>query len=185
MNSIPNMTMIAPADAVQCRKLLRASLDYDKPIYIRIPRGEEPIVYDQNLEYEIGKAIEVKAGKDLTFIATGMGVRGAIQAAQELEKEGFDIGVLDMHTIKPVDKEAICKAASSTGAIVTIEDHNILGGLGSIVADVLMEAGIYTPLTKIGIPDEFVNFGYPEELYPYYGMDGQGIAATARKVLRG
>lgn len=185
MNSIPNMTMIAPADAVQCKKVLRASLEYDKPIYIRIPRGEEPIVYDQDLDYQIGKAIEIKSGKDLTFIATGMGVRGAIQATKELEEEGYEVGVIDMHTIKPIDKETICKVASSTGSIVTIEDHNILGGLGSIVADVLMEAGIYKPLTKIGIPDEFVNFGYPEELYPHYGMDGEGIAATARKLLKG
>nr|WP_083655315.1 transketolase C-terminal domain-containing protein [Vaginimicrobium propionicum] len=185
MNSIPNMTMIAPADAIQCRKVLRASMDYEKPIYIRIPRGEEPIVYDQDLVYEIGKAVEIKSGKDLTFIATGMGVRGSIQAAHELEKEGFDIGVIDMHTIKPIDKAAICKAASATGAIVTVEDHNILGGLGSIVADVLMDARIYVPLVKIGIPDEFVNFGYPEELYPHYGMDGCGIAATARNILRG
>jgi len=185
MNSIPNMTMIAPCDAIQCRKLLRKSLDYPQPIYIRIPRGEEPLVYEEgyDYDYEIGKAIEIKEGKDLTIIATGMGVFQSVQAARKLEEQGLDIGVIDMHTIKPIDKEAIIKAAKSTTNLLTVEDHNILGGLGSIVADVLMEAGVPARLKKIGIPDTFVEYGYPEELYPYYGMDAEGITKTALEFL--
>lgn len=186
MNSLPNMTMIAPCDAEQCKKVLRKSLNYPKPIYIRIPRGEEPLVYNQDYDYdfEIGKANVIQEGTDLNIIGTGMGVYGAVQAARQLEEEGFSVGVIDMHTIKPIDKDAVIHAAQKSGAIITVEDHNILGGLGSIVADVLMEAGVFARLKKIGIPDTFVEFGYPEELYPYYGMDGAGIAKTAREFLK-
>ncbi|MBR4861518.1 MAG: hypothetical protein IKU09_04885 [Firmicutes bacterium] len=186
MNALPNMTMVAPCDANQAKKLLRASLDYPGPIYIRIPRGEEPAVYadDYDYKYEIGKAIELSEGKDLTIIATGMGVANSVQAARQLQEEhGLDIGVIDMHTIKPIDKEAIIKAAQQTGTIVTVEDHNILGGLGSIVADVLMEAGVPARLKKIGVPDTFVEYGYPEQLYPHYGMDAAGIAKTCLEFL--
>lgn len=186
MNALPNMTMVAPCDANQAKKLLRASLDYPGPIYIRIPRGEEPAVYadDYDYKYEIGKAIELSEGKDLTIIATGMGVANSVQAARQLQEEhGLDIGVIDMHTIKPIDKDAIIKAAKATGNIVTVEDHNILGGLGSIVADVLMEAGVPARLKKIGVPDTFVEYGYPEALYPHYGMDAAGIAKTCLEFL--
>lgn len=185
MNSLPNMTMVAPCDAEQCKKLLRKSLSYPKPIYIRIPRGEEPLVYqaDYEYEYEIGKANVIQEGTDLNFIATGMGVYNAVQAARQLEEKGYNVGVIDMHTIKPIDKEAIIQAAKKSGTIITVEDHNILGGLGSIVADVLMEAGVFARLKKIGVPDTFVEFGYPEEIYPYYGMDGAGIAKTALEFL--
>lgn len=186
MNALPNMTMVAPCDANQAKKLLRASLDYPGPIYIRIPRGEEPAVYaeDYDYKYEIGKAIELSEGKDLTIIATGMGVANSVQAARQLQEEhGLDIGVIDMHTIKPIDKEAIIKAAQQNGTIVTVEDHNILGGLGSIVADVLMEAGVPARLKKIGVPDTFVEYGYPEQLYPHYGMDAAGIAKTCLEFL--
>ena len=118
-------------------------------------------------------------GKDLTIIATGMGVANSVTAARQLQEEhGLDIGVIDMHTIKPIDKDAIINAAQQTGTIVTVEDHNILGGLGSIVADVLMEAGVPARLKKIGVPDTFVEYGYPEALYPHYGMDAAGIART-------
>ena len=186
MNSLPNMTMIAPCDAEQCKKVLRKSLNYPKPIYIRIPRGEEPLVYNQDYDYdfEIGKANVIQEGTDLNIIGTGMGVYGAVQAARQLEEEGFSVGVIDMHTIKPIDKDAVIHVAKKSGAIITVEDHNILGGLGSIVADELMEAGVFARLKKIGIPDTFVEFGYPEELYPYYGMDGAGIAKTAREFLK-
>lgn len=182
MNAIPNMTMIAPCDANECVKMLEASITYPGPIYIRIPRGEEPAVYpDQNFDYEIGKAIKLKEGKDVTIIATGSEVHFSMEAARILQEEGIDAAVIDMHTIKPIDKEAIIDAAKKTGVIVTAEDHNTLGGLGSIVADVLMEAGVPARLKKIAIPDEFVCFGYPEEIYPVYGFDGPGIAKTVRE----
>jgi transketolase len=184
MNAIPNMTMIAPSDAEQCAKMLEASLTWPGPIYIRIPRGEEPAVYNTDYDYVIGKAIEVRDGSDVTIIATGTGVYNSLRAALLLQEEGLSSGVIDMHTIKPIDKEAILRAARRTGVIVTVEDHNILGGLGSIVADVLMEAGVPARLKKIGIPDEFVSFGYPDEIYAHYGFDGAGIAKTVRAFLR-
>ncbi len=185
MNALPNMTIVAPCDANQGRKLIRASMDYPHPMYIRIPRGEEPVVYPEDYEYdfEIGKAIELEQGEDLTIIATGMGVFHAVGAARILEEEGYDVGVIDMHTIKPIDKEAICNAARRSTNIVTIEDHNVLGGLGSIVADVLMEAQVPARLKKIGIPDRFIEFGTPDVLYPALGMDAEGIARTARELL--
>ncbi len=186
MNALPNMTMVAPCDAEQCKKLLRASLNYEKPIYIRIPRGEEPLVYsaDYEYDYKIGKANIIQEGTDLNIIATGMGVYGAVQAARQLEEEGYSVGVIDMHTIKPIDQDAVVRAAKKSTCLITVEDHNILGGLGSIVADTLLEAGVFAKLKKIGIPDVFVEFGYPEEIYPYYGMDGEGIAKTAREMLQ-
>lgn len=186
MNALPNMTMIAPCDAEQCKKVLRKTLDYPHPVYIRIPRGEEPLVYneDYDYDYEIGKAIVIQEGTDLNIIATGMGVYSAVSAARQLEEKGYSVGVIDMHTIKPIDKEAVIKAAKLSGAIITVEDHNILGGLGSIVADVLMEEGIPAKLKKIGIPDEFAEIGYPEELYPHYGMDDAGVAKTALEFLQ-
>ncbi|MCG3169283.1 MAG: 1-deoxy-D-xylulose-5-phosphate synthase [Pseudomonadales bacterium] len=184
MNAIPNMTMIAPSDADQCVRMLEASLQWPGPIYVRIPRGEEPAVYNADYEYVIGRAVEVRDGSDVTLIATGTGVYNSLRAALMLQDEGLSVGVIDMHTIKPIDREAIVGAARRTGTLVTVEDHNILGGLGSIVADVLMEAGVSAKLKKIGIPDEFVSFGYPEEIYPHYGFDGAGIAKTVRAFCR-
>ena len=186
MNSLPNMTMVAPCDAEQCKKLLRKSLNYPKPIYIRIPRGEEPLVYtaDHDYDYEIGKAIVIQEGTDLNFIATGMGVYNCVQAARQLEEKGYSVGVIDMHTIKPIDKDAVVHAAKLSGNIITVEDHNILGGLGSIVADTLLEAGVFAKLKKIGVPDKFIEFGYPEEIYPALGMDANGIYKTALEVLK-
>ena len=161
MNSLPNMTMVAPCDAEQCKKLLRKSLDY-----------------------EIGKAIVIQEGTDLNFIATGMGVYNCVQAARQLEEKGYSVGVIDMHTIKPIDKDAVVHAAKLSGNIITVEDHNILGGLGSIVADTLLEAGVFAKLKKIGVPDKFIEFGYPEEIYPALGMDANGIYKTALEVLK-
>lgn len=185
MNAIPNMTMIAPCDANQCIKMLEASLTWPGPMYIRIPRGEEPLVYTEDYQYTIGKAIRVREGNDLTIIATGSGVYNSLAAAKLLEEEGLHVGVIDMHTIKPIDRDAIIAAAKATPNILTVEDHNVLGGLGSIVADVLMEAGVPAKVKKIGVPDIFVPFGYPTELYPYYGFDDKGIAKTAREFLKG
>lgn len=184
MNSLPNMTMIAPSDAKQCIKMIEATVTYPGPIYIRIPRGEEPLVYNEEYDYIIGKSIEVKPGNDLTIIATGSCVYHSLQAALMLQEKGLDIRVIDMHTIKPIDKDAIIKAAKETGAIITVEDHNVQGGMGSIVADVLMQAGVFPKFKKIGIPDHFVDFGYPEELYPYYGFDKNGIAKTVSEFLK-
>lgn len=178
------MTMVAPCDANQCIKLIEASVEYPSPIYMRIPRGEEPNVYEKDYEYTIGKAILARPGKDLTIIATGSGVYNSLMAAKILEKKGYDIRVVDMHTIKPIDREAIISAAKETKRIVTVEDHNILGGLGSRVADVIMEEGIFAKVKKIGINDHFVDFGGPDELYKHFGWDGEGIAKTVEEFIK-
>ena len=184
MNSMPNMTMVAPCDANQCIKLVEACVDYPGPVYIRIPRGEEPNVYEQDYKYTIGKSILVRPGKDLTIIATGSGVYNSLMAAKLLEKQGVDVRVVDMHTVKPIDREAIISAAKETGRIITVEDHNILGGLGSRVADVLMEEGLCAQMKKIGINDHFVDFGGPDELYRHFGWDAEGISKTAEQFIK-
>ena len=184
MRSIPNMTMVAPSDANQCVKLIEASLTYPGPVYIRVARGEEPLVYkDNDYEYVIGKAITAKEGKDATIIGVGIGVYNGLVAAQQLAKEGIDVRVLDMHTIKPIDTEAIVKAAKETGVIVTVEDHNIVGGLGAAVAEVVLESGIPCKFKRLGVPDVFAELGTPEELYAYYGYDGNGIIKQIKQML--
>jgi len=183
MNALPNMTMVAPCDANQCIKLVEKSIAYPGPIYIRIPRGEEPNVYEKDYVYEIGKAIEARPGKDMTIIATGSSVFHSLKAAEMLKEKGIDARVVDMHTIKPIDKEMIVKAAKETKAIVAVEDHNMLGGLGSRVADVLLEAGVFAKMKKIGVPDRFIPFGYPDELYSRLGMDAEGISRTVLEFL--
>ena len=184
MRSIPNMTMVAPADANQCVKLIEASLTYPGPMYIRVARGEEPLVYRNNdYNYQIGKAITAKEGKDATIVGSGIGVYNGLVAAQELAKEGIDVRVIDMHTIKPVDAEILESAARETGIIITVEDHNVIGGLGAAAAEVVLESGIPCKFKRLGIPDVFAELGKPEELYAYYGYDAAGIKAQIKKML--
>jgi transketolase len=182
---IPNMTMIAPSDANQCLKVLEASRQYQGPIYIRISRGEEPLIYpeDSDYEYVIGKAITVREGVDATLIGTGIGVFNSIKAAELLEKKGMSIRVLDMHTIKPLDSDAVIAAAKETGCVVTVEDHNTTTGLGSAVAGVLAEVNLDCRFKSLGIPDEFPPFGYADDLYAHYKMDGSGVAAALSKLI--
>ena len=184
MRSIPNMTMVAPADANQCVKLIEASLTYPGPMYIRVARGEEPLVYStDDYDYRIGKAIIAKEGSDATIVGAGIGVYNGLVAAQRLEKEGISVRVIDMHTIKPLDTETLEKAARETGLIITVEDHNIIGGLGAAVAEAVLESGIPCKFKRLGIPDVFAELGDPEDLYAYYGYDGAGICAQIKKML--
>jgi transketolase len=185
MRSIPNMIMVVPADANQSAKVVEEFLRVGKPVYMRLARGDEPLVYsDQKYPFEFGKAITAKEGQDITIIGAGIGVYNGLVAAQELEKEGIKARVLDMFTIKPIDEAAVIAAARETGIIVTVEDHNIIGGLGSAVADVLAGAGIACKFKKLGVPDVFAKLGYAEDLYPYYGYDGPGIAKVAKGLLK-
>lgn len=184
MRAIPGITMVAPADANQSVKAIEAFLKEGKPVYMRLARGDEPLVYaDQDYTFKFGKSIVAKEGKDATIIGAGIGVYNGLKAAQELEKEGIDVRVIDMHTIKPIDREAILKAASETGIIVTVEDHNIMGGLGGGVAEILAEANVDCKFKRLGIPDVFAKLGYPETLYPYYGYDDKGISAQIKRML--
>ena len=183
--AIPNLTICVPADANQCKKIIRASMDFDGPMVIRLDRAGSPNVYaDDDYEFEIGKAIETISGTDVTIISTGSNIYECMMAAKELKSEGISAGVVDMHTIKPLDKEAILKYANLTGAIITVEDHSINGGLGGAVAEVLCENGYKGRFKIIGMPDKFSVLGSPDEIYKYYGLDRTGIARAIRNLLK-
>ncbi len=182
--AIPNLTVCVPADANQCAKFIRASMDYDGPMIIRIDRAGSPNVYAEDYELEIGKAIQLLEGKDATIISCGSNLYECLMAAKMLKEElGLSIEILDMHTVKPLDKEAIIRAANKTGNVVTVEDHSINGGLGGAVAEVLCEAGYKGNFKRIGMPDEFAVLGAVDDIYHYYGMDRHGIVKELRKML--
>lgn len=183
--AFPNMTVIAPADGIETANAVKACIDHEGPVYIRIGRGFEPTYYkDENYGFKIGKAVEISSGTDLTIIAAGITVLQAAEAAKILkEKDGLSIRVLNMHTIKPLDEEAVLKAVTETRRIITFEDHNVYGGLGSAVADVIAGSGKGCAFEKVGIPDCFCIVGYPEDLYSHYGLDSNSIVDKVREVM--
>ena len=185
MRSFANMTVIAPADGFETAQAVRASVDWPGPVYIRIGRGFEPRVNkDDKFEYEIGKAREMRSGTDITLIVCGPAVLGAVEAADVLKKEdGLSVRVLDMHTIKPIDVDAIEKAVLDTRRIITFEDHNIIGGLGSAVAEVIGDLGKGCAFKRVGVMDEFSIVGYPDDLYHNLKLDSDGVIETVRKIL--
>lgn len=182
MRAMPNMTVVVPADSTAVPSLLRQVVAFDGPAYFRMGRNPVPVIYDESQGFSLGKAITLREGSDLTMIAMGVMVGLALDAADTLASQGVNARVLDMHTVKPLDGEAIDQAAQDTGAIVTVEDHNIMGGLGGAVAEYLVE---HTPVPtkRVGIPDIFGRSGDPAELYPMYGMAVPDIVAAAREVL--
>jgi transketolase len=182
--SIAGLTVVAPADTTQLSWALRAAATYPGPIYFRIGRGQDPDVYDTgNVDYEIGRAIEHSTGTDLTIIATGSMVHPSLHAAEALCRQGVSVGVIDMHTVKPLDEAAILAAANRSGVILTVEEHNVLGGLGGAVAEVVAAAGLPTRVVRHGINDEYVLIGPPTHLYRYYGLDADGVTAAAQSAL--
>jgi len=185
MRSFANMTVIAPADGLETGNAVAASVGYPGPVYIRIGRGFEPTFY-KNADYgfQIGKSVEVKEGTDITLICCGITVRQAIDAAKLLqEQDGLSVRVLNMHTIKPLDEEAVLKAIKETRRIITFENHNIFGGLGSAVADVIAASGKGCAFRKVGIPDCYALVGYPDDLYSHYKLDTDGIIEKVREVM--
>jgi len=186
MRSLPNMTIIVPADGYEAANAVRASIKIDGPVYIRINRGGNPIAIYESEDYgfEVGKAVELRPGKDITIIACGSPVIPAINAAETLEKEdGATVRVLNMHTVKPIDQEAILSAINDTGCILTVEDNTVIGGLGSAVADVIAESGKGCVFKKVGIPDEFSIIGNTNDISRHYKMDKEGIIENARKLV--
>ncbi len=184
--SMPNLTVICPADGVETYNAVMAAYETPGPFYIRINRGFDRVLYkDSDYGFEIGKAVTVSEGTDLTIIACGSCVFQAVQAADFLEKaDGLKIRVLDMHTIKPIDKEAIVKAVMDTRRIITVEDHNVLGGLGSAVAEVVVESGKGCAFKKLGVPDKFAPIGLHEDIMAELGIDANGIIAAVREVMK-
>lgn len=185
LRAIPNLTVIAPADGIETAKAVRACMDVDGPVYIRIGRGFEPPLYEsEDYDYQIGKGITLQDGTDLTIIGCGITVLQAMQAAKTLkEVDGISVRVIDMHTIKPIDEEIINKAVTETRRILVCEEHNIIGGLGDAVADVIARSGKGCAFYKLGIPDVFSEVGYPEDLYAHYKLDVNGILDTAREII--
>ena len=182
MRAMPNMTIVAPADANAVPALLRQAIALDGPVYFRMGRNPVPVIYDPAQAFTLGRAITVREGADLTIIAMGVMVALALDAAGELAREGIQARVLDMHTVKPLDGEAVRCAAEETGAIVTAEDHSIIGGLGGAVAEYLAECAA-VPIARVGIPDTFCRSGDPAELFPMYGMAAADIVSAAKRVL--
>ncbi|MBE2274794.1 MAG: transketolase [Rhodobacteraceae bacterium] len=187
MRSIADLTVVSPSDGAQLEAAIRASADWDQPIYFRIGRGRDPVVYASGAEFRFGKAQIHGFGEDLTIIACGITVHAALEAAAAMNAAGRSVGVIDMASIKPLDREAIIEAAdrSKTGRMMTVEEHNILGGLGSAVAEVLTDEGKGIRLKRHGIHDEYSLIAPPTHLYAHYKLDGAGIRSVAEEFLRG
>jgi len=183
MRAIPNMTVVAPSDPVMTAKVVDLLADFEGPVYVRLGRQPAPTLYPADLQLELGKTITVGEGSDVTLIAIGNLVCRALDAAKILADEGVTARVLDMHTVKPIDVAAIVKAAEETGCVVTAEDHNVLGGLGGAVAEVL-GSEMPVPLIRIGVQDTFAESGDPDELLEFYGLTAEHIADAARQAMK-
>lgn len=184
MRAIPNMTVISPADAIEAKKAVEAAILHDGPVYLRFGRAKVPVLYDEkNYQFDLGKGIMIEDGEDATIIATGIMVNEAMQAREMLLKEGINVRVVDIHTIKPIDKDIITKAARETGAIVTAEEHNIIGGLGSAVSEVVCEK-YPVPVERIGVKDKFGKSGKPDELMKDYGITNEDIKQAVISVIK-
>lgn len=184
MRTIPGMTVVVPCDGNETRLATRAILDHTGPCYLRTGRCALETVTDQfeNYHFELGKGIQLTEGKDVTVIACGLMVQEALKAEKLLKEEGISARVIDMHTIKPIDRELILKAAEETGAVVTAEEHNVIGGLGGAVAEVLGSARP-VPLELVGVNDCFGHSGHPDELLKHYGLAPEDIVAAAKKAI--
>ena len=174
MRAIPNMTVISPSDDVETKFLIEEIAKVEGPVYVRLARLATPGIYEENQKFEIGKAIQIGDGTDATVFATGVVVAEALKAKEVLEKEGIHIRVIDMHTIKPIDKEIVIKSAKETKKLISIEDHSIIGGLGSAIAEVLTEE-YPSKLIRLGIKDTFGKSGNAVELMKYFGLTSEGI----------
>jgi transketolase len=182
MRTIPGMTIINPADAVEARAAVEAAILHDGPCYLRFGRLAVPVINDADYKFELGKGVTMADGKDVTIIATGIMVAMAMEAKELLASEGIDARVINIHTIKPLDTELVIKAAKETGAIVTAEEHNIIGGLGSAVAEAVCE-NAPVPVIRIGTKDVFGRSGKVPALLEMYGLTPANIAAQAKKAI--
>lgn len=183
MRALPNMTVIVPADAQATGLAVEAAARMHGPVYIRLGRSGAPSVYQPVSQFTIGRATMLRQGRDATIIANGLMLHAALEAAETLASEGVEVSVLDMATVKPLDTDAIIAAAANTGAIVTAEEHSIIGGLGSAVAETLAEHKP-VPLLRVGIRDRFGESGSPKELLVNYGLTAAAIASAVKEVRR-
>ncbi|MBQ7357801.1 MAG: transketolase family protein [Clostridia bacterium] len=183
MRTIPGMTVVNPADAVEARAAVEAAITTYGPFYMRFGRAAVPVINDNpDYKFELGKGVLLRDGKDVTIVATGIMVSMALEAAEALAAEGIDARVINIHTIKPIDREILVKAASETGAIVTAEEHNIIGGLGAAVSEVICEE-CPVPVVKVGVNDSFGRSGKVPPLLEMYGLTPKNILEKAKKAI--
>ena len=183
MRTIPGMTIINPADDVEAKAAVKAALDFNGPVYMRFGRLAVPVINDAaTYKFELGKGIVLRDGSDVTIAATGLMVNEALQSAEVLAAEGISARVVNIHTIKPLDKELVCKCAKETGAIVTAEEHSIIGGLGSAVAEAVTEC-CPVPVIKVSVNDVFGHSGPAVDLLKEFGLSAENIAVNARKAV--
>ncbi|MCM3399540.1 transketolase family protein [Oceanobacillus profundus] len=181
--TLANMVVLAPADSTEVEKVMEFAHQYDGPVYIRLARDAYPVIFSDDYQFELGKAITIKEGTDVTIISTGTQTSRSLEAAEKLEAEGISVAVVHMPSIKPLDKEAIVKAAESTGAIVTAEEHSIIGGLGSAVAETLVEEKP-VPMVRVGVKDRNAESGPNEAMLQKYEISSDHVAAAVKKVLK-
>ncbi len=182
MRALPGMTVFVPADAVETAACLRAAVEIQGPVYIRLGRSGVPIIHGEDFKFTPGEAVTLRQGSDVALVATGIMVSAALEAAEALAAEGIQAKVVDVHTIKPLDIFAIVEAARECGAVVTAEEHSIIGGLGSAVAETLAEHQP-VPLQRVGVRDTFGESGKPAELLEHFGLTAAGIVEAAKKVI--
>ena len=180
MRSIPNMTVLCTSDDIQTKWAIKEMAKIDGPVYIRLARVATPVIYDENQNFEIGKVVQIGDGTDATVFATGVEVAEALKAKEALEKENINIRVVDVHTIKPIDREMIIKCAKETKKLITIEDHSIIGGLGTAVCEVLSEE-YPTKVVRMGMQDKFGKSGKAEQLLKYFKLDSEAIIEKVKE----
>ncbi|MCX8131276.1 MAG: transketolase family protein [Clostridia bacterium] len=183
MRALPNMVVVSPADATEARLAVKAAIEYDGPVYLRLGRSGVPVIFDDSYKFELGKGVTVAEGEDVTIVATGIMVHSALEAREILKNEGISARIVNIHTIKPIDKDIIIKAAKETGALVTAEEHSIIGGLGSAVAEVLVD-NYPVPVKMVGVSDRFGKSGKPDELLKMYGLTSTDIVEKVKAVVK-
>ena len=182
MRTIPGMTIINPADETEAKKAVRAALEIDGPVYMRFGRLAVPVIFDDDYKFEVGKGVELREGNDVTIVATGLMVNEALEAHELLKNEGINARVINIHTIKPLDNDIILKAAKETGAVVTAEEHSVIGGLGGAVSELLSE-NYPVPVLKLGVHDVFGHSGPAPKLLDEFGLRAANIAEKAKKAV--
>lgn len=184
LQAIHNIDIVVPADNHETRQAIRAAVNHPRPLYLRFGKSAMPHLHAPDAAFEIGKAIVLEEGRDVTFLAIGETVAPALLAARRLQREGISAGVVSLHTLRPLDHAAVLSAAGSR-ALITVEEHSLNGGLGSLTAALLLEAGLSPRFKRVGFPDEYTMTGSQRELFDYYGISAAGLAAAARSLLNG
>ncbi len=182
MRTLPNMTVLVPADATETCRMMEAAMKIDGPVYIRLGRMDLEVLFDEDYEFNVGEGVELKTGRDVTIIAMGLMVEQALKAAERLKDEGISAEVINMGSVKPIDADLIVESAAKTGAVVTAEEHSVIGGLGSAVCEVLSER-FPVPVVRVGLQDTFGQSGKAQDLLEHYGMNAQSIVAAAKKAI--